>query len=111
MINDWQLQDIYEKSNNDIVVDLGRRFKSLRIALRLSQKDISVQSGVSVMTIVRFESGKGSSIRLDNLVALMRAVQKLEAVAEMIPDVPESLYAKHNEKIPQRVKPSRKDEK
>lgn len=82
----------YEKSNNDIVVELGRRFRDYRMALRLTQKDISEQSGVSVMTVVRFERGEGSAIRLDNFVALMRAIQKLEGIADAIPDIPQSLY-------------------
>lgn len=84
--------DLYEKSNNDVVMELGRRFREYRIALRLTQKDISEQTGMSVMTIVRFERGEGSAIRLDNFIALLRAVQKLEMVSELIPDIPNSLY-------------------
>ena len=84
--------DLYEKSDSDIAVDLGRRFKDYRIALRLTQKDVAEQSGVSVMTIVRFEKGDACSIRLDNLIALMRAIQKLEGIAEAIPEMPRSLY-------------------
>jgi hypothetical protein len=48
------------------------------------------------MTIVRFEKGHGNSIRLDNLIALMRAIQRLDDIAELIPELPESLYAKKN---------------
>ena len=91
-MNRFNLIDLYEKSNNDIVNELGCRFHELRIALRLTQKEIAEQSGVSVMTIVRFEKGEGSAIRLDNFVALMRAVQKLEGIAEAIPEMPRSLY-------------------
>ena len=78
-MNTFLLNDIYEKSNNDIVVELGRKFRDYRIALRQTQKDVAEQAGVSVMTIVRFERGEGSAIRMDNFVALMRAIQKLEA--------------------------------
>lgn len=84
--------DLYQRSNNDIAAGLGRRFREYRIALRLTQKDVSLQSGVSVMTIVRFENGEVSSIRLDNFIALLRAVQQLEGVSEIIPDIPASLY-------------------
>ena len=85
-------QDLYEKSNNDIIVELGRKFRNYRVALRLTQKEIAEQTGMSVMTIVRFERGEGSSIRLDNFIALLRAVQKLEMVYELIPNMPNSLY-------------------
>ena len=29
--------ELYERSNNDIIVDLGARFKNYRMALRLTQ--------------------------------------------------------------------------
>ena len=96
--------DLYEQSNNDIVVELGRRFRDYRIALRMTQKEIAQQSGLSVMTIVRFERGEGATIRFDNFIALMRAIQKLEGIAECIPDVPENLYESSVKKAGQRVK-------
>lgn len=111
-MTNFSLMDIYEKSNNDIVVLLGQRFRDYRIALRLTQKEVSDQTGVSVMTIVRFERGEGSAIRLDNFVALMRAIQKLEGIAEFIPDMPTSLYDRPSvdSNVKRRVK-KRKDEK
>ena len=104
------LQEIYAKSNNSHIVELGRRFRDYRIALRLTQKNISEQSGVSVMTIVRFENGSGGSIRLDRLVALLRSVQLLEDVADLVPEIPSSLYDRKERKQAQRVK-LRSDEK
>ena len=105
------ISDLYEKSNNDIFVQLGSRFRDYRVALRLTQKQISEQSGVSVMTIVRFERGEGSSIRLDNFIALMRAIQQLEGISEVIPDIPTSLYDQpaRKENVKRRVR-RRKDE-
>ena len=90
--------DIYEASNDELAAQLGERYKEYRNALGLSQKQVAVKSGVSVMTIVRFENGQGNSIRLDNLIALMRAVQRLEDIAWMIPEMPQSLYAKKRRK-------------
>lgn len=111
-MNNISLTDLYERSNNDISVQLGKRFRDYRIALRLTQKDISRQTGVSVMTIVRFENGEGSSIRLNNFVALMRAIQRLEGIAESIPEIPASLYEypAANKSTKQRVK-KRQNEK
>ena len=59
------------------------------------------------MTIVRFEKGDG--IRLDNLVALMRAIEKLEDIAEFIPEMPSSLYDLPVRKVTQRVKKRRNE--
>ena len=35
--------DLYERSNNDIIVDLGARFKNYRMALRLTQKEVQTK--------------------------------------------------------------------
>lgn len=100
--------DIYEKSNHSIAVDLGRRFKQYRIALGLTQKDIASHTGLSVMTIVRFEKGEVTSLGLDNFIAMMRAIQILDNINNVIPDIPQSLYTIKQPKVPQRVGRKRK---
>ena len=93
-----QIQDTYEYSNGELAALLGERFRNYRNSLGLSQKEVALNSGVSVMTIVRFEKGQSNSIRLDNLIALFRAIQRLEDIMELVPDMPESLYAKKKRK-------------
>ena len=93
-----QIQDTYEYSNGELAALLGERFRNYRNSLGLSQKEVALNSGVSVMTIVRFEKGQGNSIRLDNLIALFRAIQRLDDIMELVPDMPESLYAKKKRK-------------
>lgn len=88
--------ELYGLSNSDISVDLGRRFKSYRVALNLTQKEVAEQSGVSVMTLVRFENGECGSIGLNKFIALMRAIQLLENIYDVIPDMPENLYRKRD---------------
>lgn len=91
-MNEYTETDLYENSDNDIVANFGKRFRDYRTALRLTQREVSEQSGVSVMTIVRFERGENTSIRLDNFVALMRAIRRLDLIADVIPEIPTSLY-------------------
>ena len=98
MVENDQIQDTYEYSNGELAALLGERFRNYRNTLGLSQKEVALNSGVSVMTIVRFEKGQGNSIRLDNLIALFRAIQRLDDIMELIPDMPESLYAKKRRK-------------
>ena len=93
-----QIQDTYEYSNGELAALLGERFRNYRNSLGLSQKDVALNSGVSIMTVVRFERGQSNSIRLDNLIALFRAIQRLEDIMELVPDMPESLYAKKKRK-------------
>ena len=94
MVDYEQIQDTYALSNVEIAAQIGERFREYRNALGLSQKQVAIQSGVSVMTIVRFEKGQGNSIRLDNLIALLRAVQRLDDIVELISELPQSLYVK-----------------
>lgn len=89
-----EIQDNYELSNGEVASIIGERFRDYRTALGLTQKQVALQSGVSVMTIVRFERGQGSTIRLDNLIALMRAIQRLDDLTDLIPEIPHSLYSK-----------------
>ena len=91
---DNQNNDTYELSNGQIAALIGARFRDYRTALGLTQKEVAFQSGVSVMTIVRFEKGHGNAIRLDNLIALMRAIQRLDDIAGVVREMPQSLYHK-----------------
>jgi len=107
-MNELDISDLYERSDNDIVSELGKRFREYRIALRLTQKDVAEQSGVSVMTVVRFERGEGGSIRLDTFVSLLRAIQKLEGIAESIPEITVSLYDERKARRKQKQRVRRK---
>lgn len=107
-MNELDTSDLYERSDNDIVSELGERFRDYRIALRLTQKDVAQQSGVSVMTVVRFEKGEGGSIRLDTFVSLLRAIQKLDGIAESIPEIPVSLYDEREARRKQKQRVRRK---
>ena len=100
------LEETYGKSDYSIAAELGVRFKNYRVALHKTQAEVARQCGISVMTLVRFENGKGQSLRLNNLLALLRALQLLERVENLVPDLPESLY-KHTEFTPKRVRRKR----
>lgn len=111
-MNEIEISDLYERSDHDIVSGLGERFRDYRIALRLTQKDVARQSGVNVMTVVRFEKGDGGSIRLDTFVSLLRAVQRLEGIAGSIPEIPVSLYVEREARNKQKRRVRRnKDER
>ena len=84
--------DLYGKSNHQIAESLGKRYREYRVALGLTRKEISETCGVSAMTLARFENGNASAISLGNLIALLRAIQKLDSIEAMLPHIPESLY-------------------
>lgn len=93
-MNSIEQQDLYGKSNYEIVMDLGARLRSYRIALRLTQEEVARQAGVSVLTLARFERGAAPAIGLSHFVGLMRAVGQLEGITACVPEIPDSLYGK-----------------
>lgn len=82
------MNDIYAFSNSDLVKMLGRRFKTYRIKCRMTQSEMSGQTGVSVSTIRSFENGKLNNVSLQVLLSLMRAVGQLEQIESILPELP-----------------------
>lgn len=91
-MNNIEIIELYGKSNKQIATELGAVYKQYRRQLALNRQDIAKQCGVSVLTIARFENGGRTSISLDNFIALLRAVRRLENLSTLIPDLPDSLY-------------------
>lgn len=75
-----------EMSNPAILEELGRRFKEHRLRRNLQQKDIAESSGVSVGSIIRFE--KGGAISTENFIRLMRTINLLENLEQILPEEP-----------------------
>lgn len=90
----------------DIVMALGKRFKEYRIASRMTQTEVSEKSGVSLPTIKRFELGLTYNITMSNFIALLKAIDYVDGLAEILPEMPISPYAiaKLEEKKPKRVR-------
>lgn len=71
-------------NENDIVKELGRREKQYRISYPMSQEELSLKSGVSVGSIVRFEKGEG--IQFSNLVKILQALGLEKNLDLLLPD-------------------------
>lgn len=84
------MKDIYALSNTELVKMLGRRFKTYRIKCRMTQKEVSEQSGISVPTIRSFENGRSASVSMLVVLALIRAIGQLECFDSLLPEIPES---------------------
>ena len=76
-----------------IIQALGKRFREYRIAARMTQKEVAEQSGVSLLTIRRFEQGYSYDIKLGNLIALLKAIDFADGIADILPEFPVSPYA------------------
>lgn len=79
-------------SNPEIIMELGRRFKEYRLASKLTQKEVTERANVSLITLRQFENGKTYNINMGNFLALLRVVNCLEQMNELLPEIPVSAY-------------------
>ena len=85
-----------EYTDAEIVQALGVRFKEYRLSRRLTQKDVSEQTGISILTIRKFENGQAYNIQMSNFIALMRLLDRLDDIDNLLPEIPVSAYEVEN---------------
>lgn len=83
-------EDLISLSGTEIIQELGKKFAKYRKRMKLTQKEISEQSGLSVFTISGFENGTQTGLTLGSFIKLMRAIGELEQMADLLPDLPKS---------------------
>lgn len=98
--------DIYGKSNSELIMSLGKRFKEYRLTVRRTQREVSESSGVSLFTIRAFENGKASNINMGNFLSLLRAIGMLDEFEKILPSIPLSpdVLTRIENKKPKRVR-------
>ncbi len=102
------MTDLYEYSTPEIVQLLGRRFKDYRLRSNLTQKEVSERSGVGLTTIHKFENGTAGNLSLSTFVLLLKVVGEVNALADILPELPESPYLmRKEEKKTQRIRHSK----
>lgn len=77
---------------SEIVTMLGRRFKDYRIGCDMTQMEVSQQSGISVITIRKFENGNLYNITLGTFIELLRAIGFMRGLDDVLPELPVSPY-------------------
>lgn len=90
----------------EIIALLGQRFKEYRIHADMTQAEVANMSGVSEATIKRFESGTATNITMGSFMALLKAIDYMDGMEEILPALPMSPYqmAKMEGKKPKRVR-------
>lgn len=82
--------ELYEKSGSDIIRELGKRYSDYRKRMKYTQKAVSEKSGLSVFTISSFENGSSTGITLASFIRLLRAIDCLDEIEKLLPQLPES---------------------
>ncbi len=101
--------DFYEYSTPELVRLLGSRFKEYRMRCNLTQKEVAEQSGIGLTTIHKFENGTANSLSLSTFILLLRVVGQVNALDDVLPELPESPYlVRREEKKAQRIRHTNK---
>ena len=97
--------NLFEYSSTELVRMLGTRFKDYRLRANMTQKEVAEMTGLSVLTVHRFENGSVKNISLGTFLLLLKAVGCIDDLNELMPEQPESPYLyKENQKKMQRVR-------
>ncbi len=96
--------DYYEYSILELVKLLGARFKDYRLSSNMTQKEVSEQSGITITTIHKFENGASNNISLSTFLLLLKAIGQIDALDELMPELPPSAYLMKEEKKIQRIR-------
>lgn len=98
------MDDVYAYSTPEIITNLGAQFRMYRIALGMTLGDVAEQSGLSLMTIQRFENGVNKDISMSTLIRLLRTINRLDDITAILPPIPESPYYQSSAKPVKRVR-------
>ena len=91
--------DYYEYSIPELVKLLGARFKDYRLRSNMTQKEVSEQSGITIT-----ENGSSGNVSLGTFLLLLKAIGQIDALDELMPDLPPSAYLVKEEKKVQRIR-------
>lgn len=98
------MTDYSEYSAPELVKMLGKRFKDYRLRANMTQKDVAEMSGLSVLSVQRFENGMVNNISLSTFLLLLKAIGSINDLEELMPEQPESPYLYHNSRKVQRIR-------
>ena len=74
----------YYSPTQEILTEIGKRLKVMRISKTVSQKELAEETGLSIRTISNLESGK--DVSLSTLIEVLRGLNQLPSLEMLIPD-------------------------
>ena len=84
-------------NERDILLIFGSRIREYRIRLKMTQRELAEKSGLSVLTIHRFENGSSQNISLSVFILLVKSLGMVDRLDNLLPELPPSPY-EFNEK-------------
>lgn len=75
----------YKYASNDLIyIELGKKVKSYRLAMNLTQAQLAAKAGLSKRAVERIESGENKT--MDNFIMILRAFNLIENLDLLIPN-------------------------
>ena len=102
------MEDLYEYSTPELVRLLGERFKEYRMRCNFTQKEVAELSGIGMTTIHKFENGTACNLSLSTFILLLKVIGQVNALDDVMPELPESPYLIRKEKKVQRIRHAKK---
>ncbi|MBM3709055.1 MAG: helix-turn-helix transcriptional regulator [Actinobacteria bacterium] len=99
--------DWYGMSDNEIIRDIGKRLKELRLRKNITQDSLSKKTGLNRVTISKIE--RGQKISLLSLIQIIRGLDELQRLDNIIPAETVSPLQLARLKSMQRKRASRQD--
>ncbi len=75
---------IRSKTTDEILVELGQRLRRARLRENLSQARLVQEAGIGESTLRKLE--QGGDVQLSTLIDLLRALNRLDALEDFLPD-------------------------
>ena len=102
------MADFFEYSTPELVRLLGERFKEYRMRCNFTQKEVAELSGIGMTTIHKFENGTACNLSLSTFILLLKVIGQVNALDDVMPELPESPYLIRKEKKVQRIRHTKK---
>lgn len=73
-----------ESADIEVLEEIGKRMKGIRVSLMKTQEDIAALTGVSLRTVKNLEAGK--DVAFSTMIRVMRALRILQNLDDAVPE-------------------------
>lgn len=92
----------------EIIRILGQRFREYRMSMNFTRKQVAEQTGLSMTTLYKLETGNLTDMSMGTMLKLLRVVGQYENWNKILPELPENPYLyKDNITKKQRIRHSK----
>lgn len=92
----------------EVIRILGQRFREYRMVMNFTRKQVAEQTGLSMTTLYKLETGHLTDMSMGTMLKLLRVVGQYENWNKILPEMPESPYLyKENFTKKQRIRHSK----